>query len=104
MAYIKTLTVNGKTYTIWDPEAVLYRAQTLTAEQKMQAMQNIGVTTLLEPVARAVVTLRDNQAVRYDIEQTLTDEQKARARANIGALTEAEMKAYVEQEILGGAW
>ena len=34
----------------------------------------------------------------------LTEEQKAQARENIGALTEAEMKAYVEQEILGGAW
>ena len=62
MAYIKTLTVNGKTYTIRDPEAVLCGTQ------------------------------------------TLTDEQKAQARANIGALTEAEMKVYVEQEILGGAW
>lgn len=62
MAYIKTLTVNGKTYTIRDPEAVLCGTQ------------------------------------------ALTDEEKAQARANIGALTEAEMKAYVEQEILGGAW
>ena len=34
----------------------------------------------------------------------LTEEQKAQARENIGALSEAEMKAYVEQEILGGAW
>ena len=34
----------------------------------------------------------------------LTEEEKAQARENIGALSEAEMKAYVEQEILGGAW
>lgn len=62
MAYIKTLTVNGKTYTIRDPEAILCGTQ------------------------------------------TLTDEQKTQARANIGALSEEEMIAYVEQEILGGAW
>ena len=47
--------------------------------------------------------IRDPEAVLCGT-QTLTDEQKAQARANIGALTEAEMKVYVEQEILGGAW
>ena len=45
----------------------------------------------------------DKDAVLYT-EQTLTDEQKKQARENIGALTEAEMKAYVEKSILGGAW
>lgn len=42
-------------------------------------------------------------AVLYK-EQTLTNEQKTQARQNIGALSEEEMIAYVEQEILGGAW
>jgi hypothetical protein len=51
MAYIKTLTVNGKTYTIRDPEAILCGAQALTDEQKAQARANIGALTESEMIA-----------------------------------------------------
>lgn len=51
MAYIKTLTVNGKTYTIRDPEAILCGTQTLTNEQKAQARQNIGALSEEEMIA-----------------------------------------------------
>lgn len=43
-------------------------------------------------------------AVLYGRAQSLTEEQKAQARENIGALGEAEIKAYVDDAILGGAW
>lgn len=72
MAYIKTLTINGKTYNIRDPEAV-----------RTEQLQKTAV--LCET-------------------QEFTEPQKTQARENIGALSEAEMIAYVEKEILGGAW
>ena len=51
MAYIKTLTVNGKTYTIRDPEAILYGEQMLTDEQKNRARENIGALSEEEMIA-----------------------------------------------------
>lgn len=52
MSYIKTLTINGKTYTIRDPEAVrgeqlqktavLCQTQEFSEDEKKQARQNIG--------------------------------------------------------------
>ena len=41
MKEMKTLTVNGETYTVADPDSVSYTAQDLTDEQKAQARANI---------------------------------------------------------------
>lgn len=43
MVKMKTLTVGGQTYTVQDPEAVSFAAQTLTPQQQKQARENIGV-------------------------------------------------------------
>lgn len=65
---------NGKSYT-WDgttfkaegAEAVIYEAQTLTAQQKEQAAQNIGLDV----------------AVKGDVQQSLSDAQKVQAQNNM---------------------
>lgn len=98
-------------------DAVLYTAQTLTEEQKLQARTNIGAMakgdTDVKVSSKAylnsykiVVTVNGVESegpamslVRYDVNQTgLTEEQKAQARANIG------VDAYIEQVFLGGEW
>ena len=43
MEDIKTLTINGITYAVQDPETVRFTKQELTDEQKKQARENIGV-------------------------------------------------------------
>lgn len=40
---MKTLTLNGATYQVCDPVAVSFEEQTLTEEQKQQALQNLGI-------------------------------------------------------------
>lgn len=67
----------------------------LDLDTNMAFVQNADTNTYLE--------MRID-GVDLKLPQELTEEQKEQARANIGALTEVEMKAYVEQEILGGAW
>lgn len=55
--------------------------------------------------------LNDIDAIRY-VGQTLTEEQQEQARTNIGAVNKAylenyaktEIKSYVDEAILGGAW
>ena len=55
MMKMKTLTVSGQTYTVQDPEAVSFTSQTLTAQQRQQARQNIGVD---ETVLDALVAMQ----------------------------------------------
>lgn len=68
MSYIKTLTINGKTYTVRDPEAVheeqmqktavLCEAQEFTEPQKSQARQNIGAlseTDMIDYVEKEIL-------------------------------------------------
>lgn len=57
MANMKTLTVNGVSYTVDDPDAVSYgEEQALTEEQKQQARENIGAVSRTE-VDNAVAEL-----------------------------------------------
>ena len=45
---MKTLTVNGVSYTVADPDSVSYTAQDLTSQQKAQARENIGAADVDE--------------------------------------------------------
>ncbi len=107
---------------------------TTDAEKLATDMQNkaevVELTTaeyeaLEETNANTLYMLTDGEedAVVQYVEQTLTDEQKAQARANIGITgtgadgyipvrgtdywtdaDKAEIKSYVDEAILGGAW
>ena len=75
------------------PEAVKYTPQSLTAEEKTQARENIG----------AISSEDISDTLKYS-EQTLTDEEKAQARSNIGAISiddvpEGDNVRYVPQEL-----
>jgi len=61
MANMKTLTVNGVTYTVDDPDSVSFgAAQGLTETQKQQARENIGAVSRQE-MAEAFVEERDHE-------------------------------------------
>lgn len=56
MPEMKTLTINGEAYTVSDPDAVLYTAQTLTDEQQAQARENIGAVGVGENQLTVTIT------------------------------------------------
>ncbi len=64
-------------------------AQTLTEEQKAQALANLGLD---EPA-------QDGGAVLYDTVQDLADTQKARARSNIGAMSMEDLSDAINEAL-----
>lgn len=63
MEKMKTLTVNGQTYTVWDPEAVSFeQPQQLTPRQQAQARSNLDVWSASELVRRLCPAFMDRGA------------------------------------------
>lgn len=85
MAEVKTIIINGVSYTVEDPEAVHYTQQALTDEQKAQARENIGAVGSADYEQDMEDLGNELHHTVKVYEQTLTDAQKVQARKNIGA-------------------
>ena len=79
MEKMKTITVNGSTYQVSDPEALSFvKEQLLSEEQKILARKNIGAAAVDESGGYT------GDSVLYTAQEP-TPEQQAQARDNIGA-------------------